>query len=50
MSDQRTRRILREMDDTHTDAVSGVTLEPVADNICKHSPFPCLALCISNRG
>jgi ubiquitin-protein ligase len=35
MSDQRTRRVLREMDDMHSDNSSGVTLEPVGDSICK---------------
>jgi ubiquitin-protein ligase len=38
MSDQRTRRILREMDDMHSDNSSGVSLEPVGDNICKPTP------------
>ena len=35
MSDQRSRRILREMDDSRSDPVSGVHLEPVGDNLCK---------------
>ena len=38
MADQRSRRILREMDDTHSDPVSGVSLEPVGDNLCTLPP------------